>query len=347
MAAAAMQQALNAHDRVKKSTDLPLFYGRKDKDSISAQNLIDRITRAAEIANWDNDARKINEFYMILRDRALVWWESLPVTDINVNSWAAVSNNFLDVYEPKSTARTNCTNFQDLVQRSGEGVRDYYLRVFETFKKLSKAKPEAIAAVRHADAAGIAAAAAANIKQEGVVDVEKFFMHQLFIAGLREDIRVKVMEAGHATIGESLSNALDLEVIHSDRRGGRAVNAVVEEKADNEEDWTADLNDEDFEAVNAIRIKRGLNPFRRNQGRTSGNKNGNKTSTICRYCKKRGHMQRECRTRLRENGKMVDAQGKPFTPKANAVIDDNDRGARGDSSTLGSAIGSIAKHLNW
>ena len=33
---AAMQAALGAHDRVRRSTDLPLFFGRSDKDSISA-----------------------------------------------------------------------------------------------------------------------------------------------------------------------------------------------------------------------------------------------------------------------------------------------------------------------
>jgi hypothetical protein len=29
-----LQEALNAHDRVRKSTDLPLFFGRKDKDTV-------------------------------------------------------------------------------------------------------------------------------------------------------------------------------------------------------------------------------------------------------------------------------------------------------------------------
>ena len=45
-----MQAALLAHNHLRRSTNLPLLNGRKDKDSISAKLLIERIDRAAEIA---------------------------------------------------------------------------------------------------------------------------------------------------------------------------------------------------------------------------------------------------------------------------------------------------------
>jgi hypothetical protein len=32
---------------------MPLFFGRKEKDMITARHLIKRIERAAEIADWD------------------------------------------------------------------------------------------------------------------------------------------------------------------------------------------------------------------------------------------------------------------------------------------------------
>ncbi len=56
-----LQQALNAHDRVRKSTDLPLFFGRKDKDNVPAHLLLDRINRAATVAKWKTEERKKNE----------------------------------------------------------------------------------------------------------------------------------------------------------------------------------------------------------------------------------------------------------------------------------------------
>ena len=121
-AAAAMEAALAGHDRIKKSSELPRFYGNPAKDTISARNLINRIAHAAQIAGWNTDARKLNEFYLILREGALVWWNALQDLDININSWAEVSTNFLENYEPKFTAKTTCTNFQDLVQRNNENV---------------------------------------------------------------------------------------------------------------------------------------------------------------------------------------------------------------------------------
>ena len=63
MAAAAqagMAAALNDHDRMRRSTDIPLFYARRDKDTVLPRILIDRIEDAAAIATWD-EARKIRE----------------------------------------------------------------------------------------------------------------------------------------------------------------------------------------------------------------------------------------------------------------------------------------------
>jgi hypothetical protein len=61
-----LQEALNAHDRVRKSTNLPLFFGPKDKDTVPPNLLLDHINRAA--TQWNTDERKITEFYLTLRD---------------------------------------------------------------------------------------------------------------------------------------------------------------------------------------------------------------------------------------------------------------------------------------
>ena len=66
-----LAQALTDHERLKRSTDMPLYFGHKEKDTITARHLIERIERGAEIATWDA-ARKCNELYMLLRDKALI-----------------------------------------------------------------------------------------------------------------------------------------------------------------------------------------------------------------------------------------------------------------------------------
>ena len=75
MAAAAA--AVADANRIKRATDLPPFYGVPSKDVCSARQLMDRMTHAARIANWNNADQKCDNFYLLLRDRALIWWEQL------------------------------------------------------------------------------------------------------------------------------------------------------------------------------------------------------------------------------------------------------------------------------
>jgi hypothetical protein len=132
-AAASMAQALNHHDTLKRSTDMPLFFGRKDKDTITACHFIERIDRAQTIATW-NAERTCNELYMILRDKALVWYESLADDDLDLKGWDVVKKEFLNTYEPKYSARSTCANFSDLTQKPGETVNDFHVLVQTAYK---------------------------------------------------------------------------------------------------------------------------------------------------------------------------------------------------------------------
>ena len=82
----------------------------------------------------------------------------------------------------------------------------------------------------------------------------RFFFHQLFTPGLKDELRSKIMEAGMETLQESLFLARELEVIVQDKKKA-TLDTVVEE-----EDT---LGEEDIEVINAIRFQRGQKPFRR------------------------------------------------------------------------------------
>jgi len=349
----AMQDALNQHHRIKKSTELPLFFGRKDKDSISAKLLVERVDTAGQIATWDA-ARKCAEFNLILRDRATIWWQSLEDADIDKQDWDAVKTEFLEAYEPKFTAKTTCTNFQELVQKQGETVLDYYLRVQEAFSKMCEAKPAALAAVR-ADAGAATAAQATAVKNEGIKDTERFFKHQLFKAGLRDDLRSEVMKAGKDTLQESKRLAIELEVINNDKKGRQvaAVQQVVEEGPNDEE---GDLQEDEVAYINAMRQQKGRAPFRGNsfRPRTSNGGNGGhggQKDVVCRYCGLKGHFQKDCRKRLRNRAPMVDVNGKPFEKKKIFAVNEENPGSKGpvDPNNVATVrTASTALHtLNW
>jgi len=190
-----LAQALNDHNRMRRSTDIPLFYARREKDTVLPRILIDRIEDAAAIATWD-EARKIRELKLCFPERAIIWYKSLRDDNIDLAVWDDVKKEFLDTFEPKYSAKTVCTNFADLKQHPEESMNDYRCRVQVAYDHLIDNKPATMAAVRRTIAAG---ATEAQIKAEGINDMALFFKHQLFLARIKDPIRDKVLEAGKAT----------------------------------------------------------------------------------------------------------------------------------------------------
>lgn len=348
-AAAQLQAALLNHDRTKRSTEIPLYFGKRDVDTISPQFLLDRITHAAAIAGWNAD-RQREEFYMILRDKALLWYEALGrVPGVDRNDWPVLQREFLAAFAPKFTAKTNCSNFAEMIQRPQETVQDYYLRIFEVFRNMCKAKPANMAVVR---AAG--GAPQADVKQEGIADMEMFFLHQLFLAGLKEDIRAKTMEGNRPQVHESLELARETEIILADKKGskGTTVASIDEinktQVSEDENKLPEGLDDEELDIINAIRAKRGNKPPFRKFGQSTNGQNRNngsfqKGNFKCFYCKKPNHYQRDCKTRIRDGAPMVNAKGEPYKPKV-ASVQEEQKESGADMYRL-STIG--MNSLNW
>lgn len=272
-AAAAMQGTLANHDQVKKSTDLPKFTGQSGADSINPQILVDRIDAAAVIANWD-EARKIRELYMTLRGTAITFWDTMLDHDIDTTVWANVKAHFLLCYDSRTTARTTCANFQDLIQRNGEAVHDYYLRVHVAHKKMVGSIPDTTKTLK-ADHLPAEAAVARTFKDEGIRDIHLFYKHQLFIAGLKDSLRAKVMEAGKTTMLDSMLYAREMETIQADQKKAQihAIQIPEENRIENT------LDEEEIEAINALRFRRQQTPFRGSGQRSRGSSRGQYQNT--------------------------------------------------------------------
>jgi hypothetical protein len=163
----ALAAALNDHNRMRRSTDIPLFYARREKDTVLPRILIDRIEDAAAITTWD-EARKIRELKLCFRDRSIIWWKSLRDDNINLAVWDDVKKEFLKTFEPKYSAKTVCANFADLRQHPEESMNDYRCRVQVANNCLIDNKPATMAAVRTTIAAG---ATEAEVKAKGIYDM--------------------------------------------------------------------------------------------------------------------------------------------------------------------------------
>jgi hypothetical protein len=366
-----MQDALRTHERMKRSSELPLFYGQAGRDSITPMNLIKRFEKAAVAAKWDTDEKKITEFWLTLRDPCLKWWASLEdEPEVDISTWENAKKVFLENYEPRYNARTTCTNLHDLKQRPNESCHDFSIRINETFKRLKESIPDDyFDELRYAptDAARAAALTAIHAddkkaaKIEGGGDMERFYKHQHFLAGLRPEFRTEVAKAGKKTLYQSLMVAKDLELIMQDKGHRVAVAAIpAPETADERTEDFAPLealDDDELAAVNAFRRQNGRPPFQRSyrkpfgkpkSGHSNGNSNSNPaTGKKCRYCQKMGHLQKECRSRLRDKAPMVDANGQPYK-SINAVEEEADGGERTVIvKSLSTNSNNLVAPLNW
>lgn len=356
--AAAVADALREHDRQKKSTDIPLFHAKKDKDTVTARELIVRVQNAAAIGNWDA-ARKYHELETAMRGAAATWWETLAdAYDIADGNWDAAKQKFLETYDPKSLAKTTSTLLSEMHQKTGENVREYHARINLSYKKMVETKPAEMKLTREADQAPAGANAETlafglRSRLNGIKEAERFILMQLFVAGLKEDIRLKTIEAGEVTIGATIDTAATIEVVLNDKKNTPHINEIKEDgtvpsnTSINAIEIETEMNDEELEAVNFVRAKRGQPLWKRkkfngnfnnrssNNGNNKNNYNSNNRGNNfdpnekCRYCKKAGHRQRECRSRIRAGAPMVDAQGKPYTSKVSEINEANHNSVSG------------------
>jgi hypothetical protein len=214
-----------------------------------------------------------------------------------------------------------------------------------------------MAAVRNNMAGG---ATEAQVKAEGINDMALFFKHQLFLAGVKDSIRDRILEAGKNSLQESLELARELEAIQNDRKRSQkiaALRATMQPQEAAAIFWD-ELEMEDIDQIAAVRRQQparssSSQPARyANSGpaRSNGPRNPN---VVCRYCKKKGHMQRECNSRRRDNAPMVDANGKRYEPRVNNVAEKDEKVKEKAKPQYKDAhVGAVANlspyhHLNW
>jgi len=348
-------------ERVRKSTDLPLFYAMKEKDACTAELFMERFEVAANIARWigpaaaaDRYVRTCREFYLLLRGNALQWWASLDnCLDFDKTHWPTVRERFLESYARKYTPTSACTGLTEMRQRTGEGVQDYFVRCNVIYDRLKEIRPQelnnwrgAVPALHNQEHLNLG-------KQQGTKEMGLFFLHLLFVSGLRDEIRTKTIEVNDNNLEAARVTAKRMELIVGDKKRAHQVAHI--RKSDNEEeedqedepddDLLDDLTEDEFLQLNAIRKQRGRAPFKRN-GNGGPKKNFRDFKDIlCHYCNKKGHYQKVCRKRQKD--------GKPMVFKTNSTQDEQDEESEEPQESVNSmsigdyyGINSLRQSLN-
>ena len=302
-----LADVLANQERIRKSTDLPLFYAQKEKDTCTAELFIQRFEVAAQIARWigaegaaDRYDRTCREFYLLLRGNALQWWASLDnCLDFDKTNWPLVKERFLESYARQYTPTSACTGLTEMKQRPGESVQDYFVRCNVIYDRIKEIKPVELDAWRGAVPAGQHANCLNRGKMQGVKEMGLFFLHLLFVVGLREDIRMKTIEAGDNNLEQARLTAKQKELLLNDKKQvGKVFGVKTKNESESEDDEYGSEVEEVLGNINALRRQQGKKPFRIG-------KKFNFKNIQCHYCKKKGHFQKICRKRQKDGAPMV------------------------------------------
>jgi Retrotransposon gag protein len=306
-----LQAALLNHDRERRTTDIPLFFGNKTNETITLQQLIERIEIAAEVANWNTDERKCAEFFLCLREDALSWYNTLDhIIGFNKKVWADIKREFLAAYHPKFSARALCICFQDLKQKPDETVQKFYNRVSDTFINAYKVKPDHTTTYE-GDLMERTQAEMDKAMGQGIERMQLLMMNTVFLGGLRDEIRTRVLEESPTKPQESVKAAREIESILNDKKSQpqRGFHVTSIDGTD-EVDGTdmGEVNEEEaahLQAINTILRKKGRPQYRfwvrPKQGWPKGadwigprdGLNGT-GAIICFFCNKPGHCIAQC-----------------------------------------------------
>jgi hypothetical protein len=131
-------------------------------------------------------------------------------------------------------------------------------------------------------------------------------LNTVFLGGLREDIRTRVLEEGPTEPDESAKLARDIESIISDRRRekGYHVTNIAASEAEDEGEDVGEVDKEEaaqLREVNTILRRNGRPQYKfrikPRAGQASRSFNGT-GAVVCFFCNKPGHRIAQCQTKM-------------------------------------------------
>jgi hypothetical protein len=215
-------------------------------------------------------------------------------------------------------------------------VKDFYNRVSEVFQDVFLNKPAHVTthrgtAAKRFDLTDVQAQALMKL---GINNMQLLVMNTMFIGGLKEEIRTKVLETGLTQIQESVSLARELEIITKDKKDKVEKGAYINSVQAHPEEAVLPADDIDvletehddvpsIQKFNAIRrlMNKPLLKFKVCPGsKPNPNSRSYNTNVQCHFCKKFGHVQKDCRKCQTAGAPMVDRAGHPFTSSSPPCI---------------------------
>jgi hypothetical protein len=324
-AAAANNQIVNQLENIfsNPKADIPIFYGDKTRDSITAKFMYDRIIIARTTYRW-SDAATAGNFKLALRGKAIDWLNYINDTErVDVTLWSAIEPHFKSHYDIQVQTVDNVWDFSKLKHEERDDPADLKLEVSKLINNVSSTAPGFVIEIKE----NFTFEEVQTITRNATQNLKTHLMKTLFINKLAPAYKDFVLSQEPDSLNDATNMARAMwKRKHPADQLPKLQNLTVSPLTASVEDTLSNLPDDiRDECIMAIKSKRN-NSFRNNQGSSQqnyyGSNNGqtqNKSknkgdqkrkpktdnnstyNTItCWYCNKKGHTQIECRTRIAE-----------------------------------------------
>jgi len=204
---------------------------------------------------------------------------------------------------------------ENLKQKSTESVKDFYSRVDEQIDSFY----EGFSATAGAASSSSGSAAAAT----GAAACRMYFQKGIFIGGLKEEIKSKVLEQTLDSMSDVRNKAMQIEFITQQGNTKTTTNHAVfsmeqmdheidsfqERDALQEEEDEEEMQEDEIALLNRFRKRMNRRPMRR--GGQKGSFGGAPFPGKCYNCNMAGHRASTCR-RPKEDGHTVCGRGRRF-----------------------------------
>ena len=318
-----------------ENAKLPIFYGEPNKDTITAQYLIQRIESLTATNHWSPDDA-YHHFSLALQGSAQEWIRMVQGEFDNAEkTWTYIEPLFRKEFSTIEDDTALLDQLSNLQKRPNERIRDYASRIHRIKELMQRSNTEVAPITAPADAGGMYTQAEVLAYGNKVTDsLFKYFSLQLFKVGLPAEVR-KVMHQQKPT---SLNKAIDIareQEVTKDKP--KSIMAVEEDQELNVEAIQPQFRPQRNQAQTYAprqtnfwrqqnqqqnltprsqpvqqQQQRQFNPQQQQQRPRPSNTN---SKQICLFCRIPGHHQEDCRKRIAANAPCYSASGKPYFPK--------------------------------
>ena len=315
-----------------EQSKLPVFYGIRTKDTITAAHMIERV-EALQITNTWSDEDTFHHFSLALQGSAQEWVRTQQHLHENpAKTWTFIMPLFRANFAAQEDDSALLDQLRTIAMKGQENITDYGNRVSRLIELLTDkfdvpAKPAPAAANAYTNA---------EVDAIRLADKRTMFRYmalQIFRAGLPKDLRAVVSQQKPTTFTQAFEIARDQIQITDPHKSVAAIeedepniNAVQFRPQTQRTNWNRKPNNYgNSNSGNQRQQPQPVRPYNNTQNNNyrgpGNNSNNNGNKIFCAYCKKPNHHQDQCRKRISERQPCIASNGKQYWPRNVNAID--------------------------